>query len=110
MRPGQSEPGTRLAGGQPRPPDEILQRRRAVTGEVPARELRQRFLAGQRLGRRNPLVQQRERVLVPFARAEADQAVVRTVPQDVRAAALTSPDAGALEPCVEARPGLLPIA
>ncbi len=67
----------RVRGGESRPPREILERRGAVPGEVACRELRER------LRRREPLVKESERLLLPVARREADELLLREAREDV---------------------------
>ncbi len=70
---------------EPRPPAEILHRRRAVAVEVAADELHDRLVPVEpAAARRDPLVEQRVRLLLPPPPAAADQPPELGVHQQVR--------------------------
>src|SRR4051794_9814378 len=81
-----------------------------MTGEVAARQFGQRLAAIEGPCRRQALVEQRKGVLRALPRATADQAILRTAPQDVDSAIVAGGDPGAFEQRVQLPPRHRPAA
>lgn len=78
--------GDRFPGGtgrEPRPPGEVLDRGGAVAREVAGGELCERLGARQCPRGRHPLLEERERLLLPFARGGAEEPLLRKSREDV---------------------------
>ncbi len=91
----------RVALRDPGPPGEVRDRRGSAGGEVLLGEAGEGLLGGGRIllsvARRNPLVEEHERLVMVLHRAAADQRLLREHPQDVVAALLVGGDAVGLE-------------
>ena len=94
MRFGGLQPRPGIGRGQARPPDEVLQLGRAVAGEVAPGQFGQRLVARSFSRRRQPFVQQHDRLLLADARADSGQALVGEIPEHVIAALAGRGDAG----------------
>src|SRR6187431_525962 len=80
---GSGDSAPSLTEGDGCPPREIPFGRGAMACEVPARELREGFVALKPSRRGNPLVEQRERGLLAIGRPEDDDAGEAEVPEKV---------------------------
>jgi hypothetical protein len=79
------EPGFRIASRQPRPPTEVLQRRRpAALEETPGELAEQRLSRGELLGSADAVLDQRPRGFAVFVRAAAEQPRELGVDEQVR--------------------------
>ena len=91
------EPTLRVDDLQARPPDEVSNRRGAVTGKVTSRQLRERFIARQSAGERRAVREQRVGELLVAPRAAADHSLQLGVDGDQRQHDALRGDTGAGE-------------
>jgi hypothetical protein len=97
LRPAGRDPASYVAHGQAGPPGEVGGDGRSVALKVAQRELAERLLTIQVPWPRNPVVEERERLLPAVGRSEDERAGLGEVPEEVVAALAVRADAGRVE-------------